>query len=186
MKSSINFYSVMALENKPVINVKSVVLRLIVMFLALVNIFGIVFCVLLNNTWKNTEAQLSASLASAVNIANEERSRELRRGILSAEAGIAALGRLEENVFSIKEFETEYYTLILREKPVSVTIESMSFATGLLRITCASPGEDPAAHFVRALEATRAFRSVSYGGFTSSGADGTVSFSITCAIREGR
>jgi hypothetical protein len=176
----------MAYESKPPVNVKSAVLRIVVLFLALVNGGGIVFGIILNNIWKETETQLREILSSPVNIETEAEHLQLGRGIFSAETGIAALGRLEENIFNIKEFDTGYYALITGEKPDSVTIMSMSFSGGLLNITCTSPGEDPAAHFVRALENTGAFRNVSYGGFTSSGEDGTVSFAITCAIREGR
>ena len=184
MKTNINFYQVMTLANKPVINVRKVALRLLLIFALALNIGAIAFGFVLNELWKGVESEIAIRMDSPFNVENLAREVELEDGIYSAKTGIEVLQRLEENLFSVKNFETRYYTLAVGEKPADVTIKSMSFMGRDLRLDCISTQESSAADYTQELERLDVFSQVAYKGFTSSKDSGEVTFSLVCTVQE--
>ncbi|MPN25447.1 hypothetical protein SDC9_172856 [bioreactor metagenome] len=76
-------------------------------------------------------------------------------------------------------FDAEVYRVILAQKPSSVTLTGIKYASGVITLSCITSDNMPPSDFAQGLDQSGAFTSVQYTGFSQMG-EGQLQFTIVC------
>jgi len=80
---------------------------------------------------------------------------------------------------STPRFDSEVYRVILANKPFSVTLTGIEYASGVITLSCVTSDNMPPSDFAQGLDQCGEFENVQYTGFSQMD-EGQLQFTIVC------